>query len=58
MDFPAKENCLKCGTSIKFSTIDLHPSYNEEAIQELTCEKCGHVMFKTISLKPKPREGK
>jgi ssDNA-binding Zn-finger/Zn-ribbon topoisomerase 1 len=58
MDFTVKETCPKCHGLITVAEIEAHPSRDDLAIHNYLCEKCGPIMAKLISLKPKNREGK
>jgi hypothetical protein len=44
--------CPRCGAAISHSTVELHPSLKDTAIQNFVCAKCGPVKSVVFSIKP------
>ena len=49
---PADEKCPKCYRVIRLSTIEAHPKDVRYVLHNFTCDVCGPVMTKTLSLEP------
>ena len=50
--------CPQCGGEIRTSTIEAHPSRDDEAVQAFWCNKCERIVKSiTISLRPKEKPG-
>ena len=46
------ETCPKCRKPMRQTTVELHPTDHDLALQNFECSECGPVKTKIISLKP------